>query len=106
MYNIFLIYIDEAHAADQWNIGLSAGAINQKHKTIDDRIDCAKKFIKEFQIDLPVYCDNMKNEFETLFAAWPTRYFVIKNNVLQMISDPENSQIDICKLFEFLANDK
>jgi hypothetical protein len=34
--NIIFVYISEAHAVDVWNIGLSAGVINHKHKTISD----------------------------------------------------------------------
>jgi len=97
-----MIYIDEAHAADVWNIGESAGAINNKHKTIQDRIECANHLIEEFKIDFPVYCDNMNNDFESMFAAWPIRYFVIKDGLITLISTPEDSEIDICKLFDFL----
>lgn len=97
-----MVYINEAHAADVWNIGESAGAINNKHTTIQDRIGCANKLIEEFKIDIPIYCDNMDDCFESMFAAWPIRYFVIKNCKISLISNPENSEVDICELFDFL----
>jgi hypothetical protein len=101
-----MVYISEAHAADVWNIGYSAGAINYSHKEINDRIDCSKGLIKEFNLNIPVYCDNMQDEFEKTFASWPTRYFVIKNNKILMIAEPEDSEINIENLFLFLDSMK
>lgn len=101
IYNIFVIYINEAHAADIWNIGESAGAINYSHKNITDRISYAKKFQQEFNLDIPIYCDNMDNDFERLFACWPVRYFIIKDKKFVKISEPTDSNIDISDLFNF-----
>ena len=97
-FNIFLIYITEAHAADVWNIGDSAGTINYKHKTIDDRIACVKKLIVNYNISIPIFADNMTNEFETKFAAWPFRYFVSNGIKLVKIGLPEDSEFDICEM--------
>jgi hypothetical protein len=102
-YNIFVVYISEAHAADVWNIGESAGAINYSHKEIKDRVSCSLKFKDEFKLSIPIYCDNMQDEFETKFACWPVRYFVIIDGKLSMISEPSDSEVDICALFRFLS---
>lgn len=104
IYNIFIVYINEAHAADIWNIGESAGSINYSHKTLSDRIGYAKKLKEEFKLVIPIYCDNMKDEFETMFAGWPVRYFVSLGKEIQLISEPDNSELDLCKLFEFLTS--
>ena len=102
-YNIFIIYITEAHAADIWNIGESAGTINYSHKTISDRISCAIKFRDTFKLDVPIYCDNMNDIAETYFSAWPFRYYVIdKNKNISMIGQPDESQFDLTILFNFL----
>lgn len=103
-YNIFIIYINEAHAADVWNIGESAGAINYSHKKISDRIMYGNKFKNEFGLTVPVYCDNMENDFETKFASWPVRFFVLSpsDKKFLMISEPNDSEINICDLFDFL----
>lgn len=103
-YNIFIVYINEAHAADVWNIGESAGAINYSHKKISDRLLCCKKFQDEFKTPIPIYCDNMDNDFESSFSCWPVRYFVTLYNKLITLSNPENSEIDICELFQFIKN--
>lgn len=97
-----MIYITEAHAADVWNIGESAGTINYKHKTIEDRIECIKKFKRAFNVSIPIYADNMNDEFETLFASWPFRYYVIRDNKFIKIGQPEDSEFDICELINFL----
>ena len=103
-WNIFLVYITEAHAADVWPIGESAGTINYKHQNISDRLVCVEKLIKEYNVDVPVYADNMENEFETKFAAWPFRYFVSQEQTILKISEPIDSEVDITELFDFLKN--
>lgn len=101
-YNILIIYINEAHPADIWNIGESAGTINDSHKKITDRIACAVKFQQEFKLDIPIYADNMENTFEEKFACWPFRFFVIEHNLMKYIGNPEDSTFNICDLFDYL----
>jgi hypothetical protein len=101
-FNIIIIYISEAHAADIWNIGLSAGTINYSHRTIEDRIACVDKLVKTFNISIPIYADNMDNGFETEFASWPFRYFVTKGTELVKIGTPDDSEFDICELLQFV----
>lgn len=101
-YNIFIVYITEAHAADVWPIGLSSGTINYKHKTIEDRLFCVDKMKNEYHIDVPMYADNMNDIFETEFASWPFRFYVIKNKKFKMIGQPNEAEFDICELFDFV----
>ena len=72
-----MVYITEAHAADIWPIGMSAGTINYEHKCIEDRSKCAYKFKSEYDFDIPIYLDNMANEYETKYSCWPFRYHII-----------------------------
>jgi len=94
VYNIFIIYITEVHAADIWNIGLSAGTINYSHKNINDRFKCINKLANEFLICMPIYADNMNNSFETEYSAWPFRYYIISNNKFVHIGQPNNSMFE------------
>ena len=103
-FNIFIIYITEAHATDIWNIGESAGVSNSSHKQISDRIRCAKNLIKEYNMEIPVYCDNMDNTFETQFASWPFRYFITYGKTLVNIGNPVNSEFDFGELLNFINN--
>lgn len=103
------IYINEAHAIDVWPIGASSGACNMSHKKIEDRIGCAGKFIKEFDVNVEAvatYVDSMSNSYETEFAAWPFRYHVARGKKLIKIGVPDDSEFDIPELFEFLMGIK
>jgi hypothetical protein len=99
-----VIYISEAHAADIWPIGLSAGVINYKHKSLEDRISYAKTFIKRHNFNIPVVVDSMDNKFRDTFAAWPFRAFIVKNDVIQYISNISDSEYDILELYQFLGD--
>lgn len=95
---MFAIYITEAHAIDVWNIGESAGELIESHKNINDRINCMSKLKSKFDLTIPIYADNMNNEFESQYSCWPFRYFLIKNNKFIEIGSPDDSQFDICEL--------
>lgn len=97
-----MIYITEAHAADVWPIGRSAGTINYKHKTIQDRSMYAYKFQKEYDTHFPIYLDNMKNQLETAYSSWPFRYHVIQKNKITMVPEPVDSEFLIEELTEHL----
>jgi len=59
------------------------------HNTIEERIAVAKKLKEEMEIDsnVEVLVDNMENEFNKEFAAWPIRYFIAKDGKLLHKSD-------------------
>jgi len=94
-----MVYTTEAHAADVWPIGMSAGTINMKHKTLEDRKAAAEKFSREFSFAYPIYLDNMKNEFETGLKSWPFRYYLIHDGRFEFIPVPVNSFFEIGDLF-------
>ena len=100
--NLFVVYVTEAHASDVWNIGESAGFFVESHKKIEDRIICADKLKNTFGLTMPIYCDNMENEFETKYASWPFRYYIIRNGKFLMIGEPVDDQFDVCELFQFV----
>lgn len=107
IYNIFIVYINEAHAVDVWNIGESAGSLNYSHKQLGDRIGYAKQFQSDYKILVPIICDNMLNECENVFSAWPVRYYIVVQrdglNLIDLISEPVDSELDIIGLFNLMA---
>ena len=103
-FDIKIVYINEAHAADIWNIGESAGVINYSHQQITDRITCSQNLLQEFNSTLNIYCDNMNNDFETVFAAWPVRFFVVHNKQIKLINTVIDSQVDICAILACLES--
>lgn len=101
---MFVVYITEAHAADVWPIGASAGTINYKHKDIGDRLKYVEKFAKEYNLDIPIHADCMSNQFETIYAGWPFRYYVVDGGKIVNIGQPSDSTFDVCELFDFLGS--
>lgn len=101
-FNIFMIYITEAHAFDVWPIGMSAGTINYSHKTIEDRSKCAYKFQAEYNVQFPIYLDNMKDEYETVYSAWPFRYHVVSRGRMTLVPKPIDSEFVLDELTDHL----
>ena len=91
---------------DVWPIGLSAGTINYRHKTIQDRQKCAKKFKDSHNFKVVTYLDNMNNDMQNVFSCWPFRYFIIEydshtdNFIFSKIGEPENAEFDLTEVFE------
>lgn len=99
---MFIVYTTEAHAADIWPIGMSAGTINYQHQSIKDRSEYAKKFQKQYSLELPIYLDNMNNDYETIYSTWPFRYHLIKNRKMKLVPNPVDSEFILEDLFQFL----
>ena len=55
------VYIREAHASDEWPLG-TAICIAQ-HKTIEDRLQAARDFVRQFEWTVPCAVDTMDNTF-------------------------------------------
>jgi hypothetical protein len=45
--------------------------------TIEERKQVAKDFAKQFEVSLPILVDPMEDPFESAFAAWPDRIYVL-----------------------------
>jgi hypothetical protein len=44
----------------------------------------------------------MNNDFETTYASWPFRYYIVKNNKFLKIGMPFDSEFDFGELLDFL----
>jgi len=71
-----VVYISEAHAADEWPVGHVISSCNQP-KTIEDRMENARIFAKKHALRIPMLLDTMANEFQSQFSPWPFRFFVL-----------------------------
>eukprot|EP00029_Vermamoeba_vermiformis_P006922 TRINITY_DN2848_c0_g1_i3.p2 TRINITY_DN2848_c0_g1~~TRINITY_DN2848_c0_g1_i3.p2 ORF type:complete len:134 (-),score=42.50 TRINITY_DN2848_c0_g1_i3:66-467(-) len=69
------VYIEEAHADDEWP--LSTTFCIKQHKTIEERLTAANMLVNEFGSTIPVLVDSMANEFNTKYAVWPERFFIV-----------------------------
>lgn len=84
------IYIEEAHAADEWYFHESevTTTLNTKvavHRNIHERIAAAKLFkerTKPAADQLEVVCDSMKGHVIMRYEAWPERLYIIVDGVV------------------------
>ncbi len=79
------VYIWQAHSHD-WPIG-TVSNINQ-HTSLEDRIKAAEEFEKKYQLGIPILIDPFEgNPFNTMYATWPHRIYIIFNGQLVYIEE-------------------
>jgi type I thyroxine 5'-deiodinase len=49
-------------------------------RTLADRVAIANDFVKRFHYDVPIAVDDMGNNAESAYAAWPERLYVVDEN--------------------------
>jgi len=96
------VYITEAHASDEWPVGERVSFTPQP-TSIEQRCRLARGLCNGD--DLPMLVDNMSNTFESEFAAWPFRFFVVRHRKMALIAHPHTAafQFDMEDLSTFLA---
>ena len=104
------LYVEEAHATDEWPISSSRFMPNDEIVSIkqpvtsSERVTVARDFAKTFDVSsMTVLIDDPKdNAFEKAYAPWPIRMYVIENGKLQYISAPTDCSHDLGELREWL----
>jgi len=98
------VYIEEAHARDEWPIGATISCIDQP-KTLEERVSAAREFVSEFDYRIPVLIDSMDNHFQKAFAVWPFRFYVIEGGRVALKAEPSltSHKYDIDELDRWLA---
>jgi hypothetical protein len=83
------VYIEEAHAIDEWPMPSINNFIPQ-HKTLEDRYAAAGILTTSFEVhkDCTLFLDNINNDYNRLLPSWPFRYYVVKNGVFQLKTMP------------------
>lgn len=78
------VYIEEAHATDEWPIGSCISYTQPKSDA--DRIRIADDFIRATGYRVPLLIDpvSQNNPFSKVYAPWPIRFYVV--NSIQMLS--------------------
>jgi hypothetical protein len=85
------VYIDEAHPIESGDFAADSGVLQMnEHKTMEDRMDCAKDLTEH--VKLPIYVDHMENRGCLEYAALPERYVYREIWVLVHLS-PFNSTL-------------
>ena len=105
-----LVYIAEAHAADEWPIGSTEYCLPQ-HAKLEDRIGAAQrtvgflcdKQVQEFGLqDWEVVVDSLEDRFGSVYGAWPTRFYLVAEKRLRWIAQPEGATYFVAKLAQAL----
>lgn len=79
------VYIEEAHAENEWPIATPEEfAVSEQHTTLESRLASAAQLQATLPVldAFPMYADSMDRTFQTLYGAWPTRMYV-------HVSDPD-----------------
>ena len=102
--NFVAVYIQEAHAQDEWPIS-SARFTNDgvpvcvpQPKSIEERVAVAKLFQSKYNFRLPMLVDTMSNDFDAVFAPWPLRFYILQRGVLVYKSQPHKCSYDVAEL--------
>ena len=91
--DIYIIYILEAHFVekdadghfiDGWPIGYQYNF--GQTKTMEERKNMVQLLKDEYHPTIPIYIDNMKNDFQNAYNAWPDKAYVFQNKKIQYIA--------------------
>ena len=102
-----MVYIAEAHAMDEWpvrsgrfNDGRGPVLVEKQPKGTEERCSLARQFMRDFQMvestSLEVVVDDpeLGDPFETAYAPWPLRLYLVRNGILKWIAEPKNCSYD------------
>lgn len=104
------VYIREAHATDEWPISSSRcnggrGVVNvNQHKTASERCAVAEQFSKDFGLRFPLLVDAMDDSFDSVYAPWPLRFFVVHLGKLLYIAYPQKASFNLAECREVLKS--
>jgi hypothetical protein len=103
------IYIDEAHARDEWWLPDSPEARDggkaciYNHRNLDDRMAAAKAMIKNTGFPGELVCDTMAGQAMDRFSAWPERLFIIVDGVVVYKGGPGPFEYKLAEVKDWLA---
>lgn len=92
------MYIMEAHATDEWPI-LDTKHTFTQHTTLQERRAAAEFTCKSYPLlqsesgfGKEIYLDTMHNGFNSAYASWPLRYWVLKEGKLIFKAMPKGAK--------------
>ena len=80
--DFYCAYIKEAHPEDsdggyRSERNAKLGIIIDQPTTIDERADAAEACVLALNLEMPMLLDDMTNQIEIAYRAWPDRLFVV-----------------------------
>ncbi len=102
------IYLEEAHARDEWWLPHSPEASDKRcvyaHKTIEERLAAANKFVSETGFLMEMVCDTMEGNVTDRYRGWPERLYVIVDGVIVYQGGPGPFGYKLPEVKQFLAD--
>lgn len=84
---LLTIYIEEAHASDEWKLPESTVEVEMAtsiavHQSMNERLEAAKLFQIRRNFQSELVCDSMDGNIIECYDAWPERLYIILNGVI------------------------
>ena len=105
------MYINEAHAVDEWPISSSRASTEivniQAHRNIGERIEAAVQLVKKYRLEelhWSTYVAPMDGTFELVYKCWPIGMYTFQDNMLRFAAEPKNAIFDLQGLQQELNN--
>lgn len=75
----YIVYIDEAHPSDIWQMqsNVKEGVLFRNPTTSADREKVANSCVRKLHISIPVLIDSIDNHVEQAYTGWPDRLYLI-----------------------------
>ena len=73
------MYVREAHPTDEWQMksNVKDDVCYAQPKTLEQRVAIAQDFTKRYKYTVPFGIDDMTNDADAAYSAWPERLYVI-----------------------------
>ncbi len=77
--SFYIVYIQEAHPIDAWQLddNVEDDVLVASTKTSDERYSAAGVCVRNLGIELPALIDGLDNRVERAYTGWPDRLYVI-----------------------------
>jgi len=79
--------------------------VDRQPTKMEERCQVACEFQNNTEYMIPIVVDTMQNQFDSLFGAWPVRFFIVQNNVLVFKANPNSEHTyDLQEVRNWLIN--
>lgn len=75
----YIVYIQEAHPIDAWQVksNIEDDVLLSSTRTGEERLEAAGKCVKDLGLELPAVIDRTDDAVERAYTGWPDRLYVI-----------------------------
>ena len=99
------VYIEEAHAVDEWPFP-GINEFLEQHRTMQDRLTAAKCLLNEFPFSehIHVVLDDMENSYNRVYSSWPFRYYIVDGDRVVLKEMPQGDTLSLVALTNWLGD--